>query len=120
MKEFLKPCVILVTNRADNVELDATLNVEDHLWLKIRSTTRDDGHVKRDGNGARVNRSFEFNRLTDGLSDSAVMSYASSDASVPTVVGRVRDLGDDHMVGMRVSELFARAYQIPYGPDLLQ
>ena len=72
--------------------------------------------MKRDGNGARVNRSLEFTKLTDGVSDSAVMSFTPSDASVPTVVGRVRDLGVDHMVGMRPSELFAHVYHIPYGP----
>ena len=37
-------------------------------------------------------------------------------ATLPTVIGRVRDLGDEFVVGMFISEMLANAYGITPGP----
>ena len=116
LKTAAKPCALLITNRPDSTELDATLNVQEHLWYKIRVSTGDDGCIKREGHGIKVKRSVEFCDRADALSDANMMTITPSCAALPTIVGRVQDLGADMVIGLRISELFAQVYAIPYGP----
>ena len=46
----------------------------------------------------------------------ANIRISSTKATLPTVIGRVRDLGDEFVVGVFISEMLADAYDITPGP----
>ena len=41
---------------------------------------------------------------------------SNTEATIPTVIGRICDLGDDFVVGMFISEMLADTYHIAPGP----
>ena len=61
-------------------------------------------------------QSFEYNRIAEALVLPQHIQVANTEATVPTVIGRVCDLGDDLVVGIFISEMLAEAYDITPGP----
>ena len=59
--------------------------------------------------------STEFSKIDDAVAKAFSMNPSDSHAAMPTVVGRLRDLSADHVVGITAAELFAQVYDIPHG-----
>ena len=107
-------CVALTSNRPDVQALDATVNAEEHQWYQVCNKMQK-GAVTVVNKGSKKQLSFEFERLNEALQSSFNMQTSQYDAYLPTVIGRTQDLDAESVVGLSISEVLSRVYDIPYG-----
>ena len=61
-------------------------------------------------------QSIEYSKIDEAMVLAANIRISKTEATIPTVIGRIRDLGDEFVVGIFISEMLADAYNITPGP----
>ena len=86
--------ILLITDRRGHGNLDSTRDMGVHEWHKTRAKRNTDGSLEMKSQPYLI-RSAEHNKIGEAMVLAANIRISSTKATLPTGIGRVRDLGDE-------------------------
>ena len=107
--------ILLILDRRGHGNLDSTRDMSSHVWYKARIKRNANGNLEVKNQPYRI-QSTEYVKIGEAMVSATNIRMSNTEATIPTVIGRIRDLGDEFVVGMFISEMLADTYHITPGP----
>ena len=81
-------------------------NMSSHVWYKARIKRNANGNLEVKNQPYRI-QSTEYVKIGEAMVSATNIRTSNTEATIPTVIGRICDLGDEFVVGMFISEMLA-------------